>query len=214
MSEVSWSYSKLTLYEQCPAKFKYRYILGLPGAGSAAMERGTAYHKALELHGPGTPTPLWLAPHLPHIQGVMKGAKREHIITFAPKWEKLKEGARYWFKAVLDIMQIKKKVGVVVDWKTGKEYDTHVDQLELYSAAAVVHHDLDIVTGYGYYLDMPPGAMREKVKVTKAGAKGILHFWDERLKPMTTDKIHAARPGHYCNWCDYSRNKGGPCTKG
>ena len=43
-----WSYSSLSTYESCPAKWYYGYIVGLTGEPSPAMARGTRLHADCE----------------------------------------------------------------------------------------------------------------------------------------------------------------------
>ena len=45
---TSWSFSRWNVYEECPAKAKYKFIDKLKEPGSAAMDRGTALHKQCE----------------------------------------------------------------------------------------------------------------------------------------------------------------------
>ena len=50
---LPWSHSKLGLYEDCPARAKFRYIMKFPTTKHAAASRGTNTHQGIEdyLHG-------------------------------------------------------------------------------------------------------------------------------------------------------------------
>src|SRR3954468_18466697 len=43
-----FSYSRLQLYERCPLRFYYRYILGLPERLTAPLALGKAVHQSIE----------------------------------------------------------------------------------------------------------------------------------------------------------------------
>ena len=43
-----FSYSRLQLYETCPLRFYYRYILGLPEHVTAPLALGKAVHQSIE----------------------------------------------------------------------------------------------------------------------------------------------------------------------
>ena len=55
-----WSYSSLSTYKQCPAKWKFSYIDGIEWPASAAMLRGTRMHSMAEDFLNGT---LMAVPH-------------------------------------------------------------------------------------------------------------------------------------------------------
>src|SRR5690554_2038433 len=45
----TFSFSRLNLYETCPKKFYYRYVLKLPEPQTKPLALGKAVHKAIEL---------------------------------------------------------------------------------------------------------------------------------------------------------------------
>ena len=54
MSKMSLSYSRLSTFEQCPAKFDYLYVTkAVRDQGSEASEYGNRVHEVLELYGKG-----------------------------------------------------------------------------------------------------------------------------------------------------------------
>ena len=46
--KLSFSYSKMTLYKECPQKYKFRYILKIPEKPKYYFAFGTALHKVME----------------------------------------------------------------------------------------------------------------------------------------------------------------------
>jgi putative RecB family exonuclease len=54
--KLSFSYSKLGLYRECPQKYKFRYILKIPEKPKYYFAFGTALHKVMEfMYAVGTP---------------------------------------------------------------------------------------------------------------------------------------------------------------
>ena len=46
---TTWSYSRWTTYEDCPARARYKFLDRLPDPSGPGEDRGTALHKAAEL---------------------------------------------------------------------------------------------------------------------------------------------------------------------
>jgi RecB family exonuclease len=56
--QLSFSYSKLGLYKECPQKYKFRYVLKIPEKPKYYFAFGNAMHKVMEfLYSAGTPFP-------------------------------------------------------------------------------------------------------------------------------------------------------------
>ena len=53
MKYAPYSASRLAVYEQCPRKFKYKYVdkIPVPFEPSLALTRGKVIHSLLEFHG-------------------------------------------------------------------------------------------------------------------------------------------------------------------
>ena len=103
-------------------------------------------------------------------------------------------------------------VGVcsVAEWKSGKPKDSHSEQRSLYAAYAWKHWVQPITRVTTYYLEDTAPPQRLTVK-SEEGFENIRVKWQQRIDEMQTNSICAPRPGFHCNWCDYSKKKGGPC---
>jgi hypothetical protein len=97
----------------------------------------------------------------------------------------------------------------IAEWKSGTPKDTHADQRKLYALFGLRGWQPDVVEVTTYYLEdtAPP----ERLVVKPSAEEKLKDLWRGRVEQMQKDKICAPRSGAYCQWCDYSRLKGGPC---
>jgi len=217
---TAWSYSRISLWEQCPLKFKLKHIDKLPEEQSPAASRGDTIHKeaAAFISGATTGFPpslakfdaqMWELHDLPRDSVVV-----EQQWGFTKSWRPTGWfGANTWFRNILD-------VGVVypdghsdvVDHKTGKEYPDHADQRELNALSLMCRFpDVSHVTSRMWYLD----AGHETIAEFEQHQKGELQEkWEKRVAPMFADTVFAPRPNDKCKWCAYARSKNGPCKFG
>lgn len=212
-----WSYSKVSTYERCPKKkgFKYDERLRPIAEKSAAALRGDELHKDLELHiDKGLyEVPEWMRPHQPHLERYANGLKEQRI-CLNEEWEVVAEGDETCI-FIIDLLHIEEPFATVIDYKSGKRYDNHAEQIELYSAAVLwALPEIERVEGKCYYLDEKPGSWGKPVFVDRDNMVAIRARWDSRVVMMDVDTECAPRPGWYCKWCEYRKSEGGPCRFG
>jgi hypothetical protein len=214
---MSWSYSKLSTYERCPAIKKYRYDLKVvvEQTQHPAAIRGTQMHDDLETHvGKNIfEVPEWMRPHVPHLEKYQQGNK-EFKIRLTEDWEPVVED--HWLICIIDLSFIEDgKWATIVDYKSGKRYESHQEQIELYNLATLAQYpDVERVEGKCYYLDEPPGSWGQPVFTLREQFDTVRDRWLERVTMMDADTECAPRTGYYCKWCDYRKSNGGPCTFG
>lgn len=213
---MSWSYSKLSTYEKCPALKMYKYDLKIPvvAVQSPAMERGSALHTDLENHlGRGLyEVPEWMRPHFPHLEKYQTGHK-EMVIRLTDKWEPVVED--HWLICIIDLNHVEDKSATVIDYKSGKRYPSHLEQIELYNLSVLAQYpELELVEGKCYYLDEPPGSWGKPVFTSREAFDAVKQRWVDRVIMMDSDTEGAPRPGYYCRWCDYRKSNEGPCKFG
>lgn len=211
-----WSYSSISTYESCPAKWKFSYIDHIPTPTSPAMERGTRFHSYCEdyLKGNLTVIPWELKKVGLRLEDLrQKGAKSEETWLLNQDWKPDAENP--WIKAIIDVHWFDgPKVLQVRDFKSGREYPEHRDQLELYAVIGLAHFpEVQRAEYAAIYLDgghtsnegsILRGSMMDS-KVVK---------WHEKATTMMADEEYRPKPGAACRWCDYSAKRGGPCQAG
>lgn len=148
----AWSYSSITLFDQCPKKYYHmRVVKDIKEPESEAMLYGTAVHTAAEEYvRDGTPIPEQYKYMEPMLEKLMKidgekicelkmGIKKVDG-KFAPCGFFDKD---VWYRGIADLLIIdsKKKEARVIDYKTGKS-SRYADpkQLALMAACVFVHY--------------------------------------------------------------------------
>ena len=213
---MAHSYSSWSTHEKCPAKYKYSYIDKLPRSppGPAAA-RGTEIHNAVEtvLRGGepagGTPTP---AGYKNWLRGLTEYTLHPELKwSVGEDWQPVPYAEAVW-RGYMDLLiapEEGENVLNIYEWKTGKVYPEHAHQAELY---ALVGHSLypEVATVMvtNVYFDQGKSVERE---YEAAHVEGIQAVWNRRRKNVERDDIHPANPGFYCRFCDYAKDKGGPC---
>lgn len=208
-----WSYSALSTWKECAAKYAYSYIYNLPWPGSAAMERGTRLHSLCEnyLNDPAMPVPYdvrKIGRDLDHMRNA--GAKAEQVWLVNKNWEPVEDQNEAWVKAIVDVHWTSGEVLHIRDFKSGREYPSHRDQLGLYSILGLLRypHLARAESGATYidggYTGMEGSIIREMVPK-------LIEKWDADARRMESDVDFIANPGAACRWCPYAKSAGGPC---
>lgn len=189
------------------------------------LARGTMLHSEAEnyitgrrgqdeMHQDLEPVKTWLAAYR---LGYKKNLVRvEQEIAVDVHWNQVEWfSPKAWLRTKIDVQDMRKKTTwEVVDWKTGKykpdgEYS---DQLNIYATAVLsVFEQPKVVMSKLIFIDAGKDVVRPEGKVTRKVLAEAQARWEARVKPMFADETFVARPGGYCRWCPYSKNKGGPC---
>jgi CRISPR/Cas system-associated exonuclease Cas4 (RecB family) len=220
-----WSYSTITGWQQCPKRTKLRKVDKLPDPSGPAAERGTHFHKQVELyltkglpltnHGAYVPPKLdAFVPLLDKLRGYDLGVERQ--VAFDRSWRQVDFfGEEAWGRMVWDVSWYDAPVARIIDWKTGKPRPgEHGIQLELYSAAAMLlHPEAERVVATDEYLDIGPQG-RLSHTMMRGEEVSVLDRWRRLAEMMENDTLFPARPGQHCRWCAFRGSKGGPCEFG
>lgn len=229
-----YSFSQWENYDGCPQRWKFKSIMKLPSSppGPAAA-RGLDMHDRCDkfitnqigenqlMYGSpsmrfGDKKPAVIAekyvPILQEFRDHPNGAKHaEYKIGFDEEWY-LCGGLSSKAKVIMVLDAVRAIEGVchIGEWKSGKPKPTHGDQRKLYAMAGIKAWMAETTIVTTYYLEdtAPP----ERLVVRDTAWPKLVMLWDDRFDRMARDKICAPKPGNHCNWCDYARAKGGPCT--
>jgi len=208
-----WSYSSISTYESCPAKWKYSYVDQLPYKASAAMERGSRLHLDCEkfLKTSSHVLPWELSKMGPRLMDLkMKGAVSEETWCLDDKWKP--DMVNPWVKAIVDVHWLEGNTVLHVrDFKSGREYPDHRDQLELYALIGLCRFPDVKRAEYGaIYLDT--GHVSNEGAVIRGDMMDKkVQSWHDRAIRIFADNDYLPNPGGACRWCDYAASKGGPC---
>jgi len=110
----------------------------------------------------------------------------------------VKEGAR------------RETVVAIADYKTGKERPDHALQRSLYALGALIMYpDAARATAAHWYLDAGKEGGPEVWE--RSQLPDLKREWTNRSRAMLGDRTFSPTPGRHCQWCAFSKEKGGPC---
>lgn len=215
----AWSFSRLSGYEKCPLQA----VLDLnkikteaPGPalikGSEIHEHLSRYLQKFESRLRGEVIHKSIGVLLRSLRKLKKGTslRVEQQWAFKKNWMITEWFASdAWCRMVVDVAVAFKDSVRVVDFKTGKIYASHDDQLGLYALGSFMKFpEVNTVTVELWYTDIGATSIKE---YDRSSVQTLQKYWEGRAKPMLKDRKFAPRPGGYCRWCLYSTAKGGPC---
>jgi len=217
-----WSYSKLSTYEQCPRQFRHKYIDKLPQPEPGpALARGLDIHEKAEKFVTGVikKLPKELEAYSDEFKSLKKmGGTKEIDCSFTKDFQPTAWNAwdNVWCISKLDsTCKIEDDEACIIDYKTGKVYDTHKDQSDVYALAGFIHWPhVDYITGEFWYLDQPNEEPGIWVYERKQHFKQLQNLFARRVAAMSKDTKFNIKPSYKCKWCDFNISKGGPCDPG
>ena len=223
MTELCVSYSGMSLYGQCPSAFNRRYNLkektpSSDGKPSEAMLRGTRVHKGVENFLLGE------ADDIPEEAESFRGlfyairdereSEPEKRFGFTDDWSETTFGDTQTgsVRGMLDIAYEHDGVAYVFELKTGKIYEDHQKQQNLYSLAGLLlYPEVREVRCSLVYLD---GGIEKSVVTPRKREDTWKHYWRKKIVACQPPQEYKATPSWKCRFCDYNVDKGGTCDEG
>jgi CRISPR/Cas system-associated exonuclease Cas4 (RecB family) len=211
---VSYSYSAIKLYEQCPLKYKLTRIDHLVEPSGDAANRGKTIHAEIEAILKGGLN--LLSDDIKHLEEKLSNwikvnGQSELPVGINDKWEPVAFDADdVMFRGIIDLF-IKEQDGraTVLDFKTGKHRD-YSDQVTVYSTVILsTMPDVDTVENVIEFIDL---AKTDRYKpVTRSDLPKLQLQLKGRITTIEKDKIYAPNPSVLCKWCHFRKSNGGPC---
>lgn len=213
------SHSRMKTWEQCPRKAKYKFIDKLKEPGSEAMDRGLAVHKQIEewiKGGCADKCPPAAAGRGRSIMGYISQANAngadihtELQVAVNADWKRTEWfGHDVYQRVVYDLLIIHEDYAMVADHKTGKVYDDHEQQMELYAASVMSIYGVDEVECVIFYLDQNH---TQSCKYDSSNLDALKRRVDDRARVIMSDRTFATNPSYKCRWCHFRKENGGPC---
>lgn len=208
-----WSYSRLSDWENCPLKAKFKHVDKMREPGSAAMDRGSLIHTLAEKYVKGEIKII--PPEIAAFQEEFAELKKSNPVCesewgFTKEWKPTGYfGSDVWLRVKTDVFSVKKNHGRIIDHKTGQEKEAHDQQLSLYGTSLLIQQPkVEVVSTELWYLDQ---GTKRSVEFTRDQLPEMIEHWNERVRPMLEDKSFVATPNRLCNWCFFRKSNGGPC---
>jgi CRISPR/Cas system-associated exonuclease Cas4 (RecB family) len=216
------SFSGMNLYGQCPSAFNRRYNLHEknPGEGepSEAMLRGTRVHKGVEEFLLGNEDEI--PEEAESFRGLFYALRDERDATpeqkfcFTDDWGTTTFGdsKNGKVRGMLDIAYEHDGTVHVFEIKTGKIYEEHAKQRNLYSLAGLLlYPGTHTVRSTLLYLD---SAIQKSVEIPREKEGSWKYYWDQKIKAVQPPQPYTATPSWRCRFCEYNVEKGGTCKEG
>lgn len=211
------SYSSISTYRKCPKYFHWCYVLGNKTPPNASADRGTELHSLLEEFFKGGSYPSTnrtLKPWQRFMEALTVHkvvAEMECAVT--SEWNPApyeSEGA--YARGKFDLRSHEGDNVHIYDWKSGRIYDSHKGQAEMYVAL-----DMTPYVGAHYYthfvyLDIPLHVETMPYSLAKKGAirdnlKTIIDTINDATEYKATPSTDS------CKYCPLSWRKGGECRE-
>ena len=208
-----WSYSALKDFERCPRLYHWRRIQRIPEISpSPALERGNLLHQKIEDYLMGKCDLDKMFDRFKDYIDELKskpGLEVEQLWALDRDWRSTsKDLAWLWIK--MDAYHpIGKTRARVVDWKSGGIYGENAEQVRMYAIGAMSKSPkIKEVEVELCYLDQ-----KQLHSETIKRREVAIHVSDFNKRAAAIEAETKFRPqtGKHCNWCAYSKAKGGEC---
>lgn len=229
---TSWSFSRYSLYRQCPFRAKLQNLDKIQEPKTPALVNGAEVHEQAEhyLKGSIRTLPASLAYFRDLFMTLRKQYKAGKNITVEATWAFTKNWAvtRWddwtgcWLRIKTDVTYFEKDMTTlhILDWKTGRFRESmaveYEEQLDLYALGALLMYPrAEVVIPRLVYLD---AGLSYPVVPKRYGQNDLPRLqkaWEKKTKAMLNDTKFTPRPNDKCVWCFYRAsnraNGGGQC---
>lgn len=225
--EIALSWSRLSDYNQCPLKFKLKYIekdkmFKEDESASPHLVRGSNVHKALENYVVQKQSNGELEvkiTSLPEVENTKPFVDRflenytvvipETQIAIDKNWNRVEWFSKdAYYRAILDLIAIRPTDVAIIDYKTGKmrDYDggpSGKGQLHLSGAISLsLWKEVPEVTTTYAYVDHKQTISK---KFTQEDREGLVKHFDSEYDKVNSDKEFRPTVNEFCKWCPATR---------
>lgn len=225
---LALSHSRLSDFNQCPLKFKLKYIdknplFSMDATKSVHLVRGTNVHAALEKYlvkrKAGEAANLEYSKNLPEVNATiplienyikffgLQNMHPERQICIDSDWkEKDWYSKQAYYRAIFDVIGIGKDIAFIGDYKTGKFTDytpaNGYGQLELSAGIALSIFDVEKVSTQYMYVDHKQTVAKEFTQKDKQ--RIMSHFIEEHEKVNAETQFDPCK-NKFCRWCEATK---------
>lgn len=218
MTPIALSHSRLSDFQQCPLKFKLKYLeKAFPVEDpnkSPHLVRGGNVHKQLEnyvvkkISGQVEIPPTTLSeventkPMIDKFFLEFETVMPEAKLAVNSSWSKVDWfDSDAYYRAQIDLIAMSDNVGLVVDWKTGKvnDYSGYGGQLHLTAAMvmSVFPQFEELTTAYAYV----DHKRTYPIRFQRTELPALVEHFDNESKRVNSEKELGPTPNEFCGWC-------------
>lgn len=206
---IAWSYSALSMFENCPRKYWAVKIKKVDDTNAKNYE-GDQDHQSIEnffKHNHAlTEKMQGLLPVFTRLQAAPGEQYVEHSMTLTNqlvpcRWN---DWDNAWVRGAGDYVKVHGNTAIYFDWKSGKVNKNIADQVDLTSLLLFRHFpQVEIVKGAMYFYN------HDKLvpHTTRKSDEGLLwNGWFTRVQALEQAKLEdnwPATPNPLCGWCPY-----------
>lgn len=212
---IALSYSRLSTYEQCPRQFRAQYITKTypQDDDNPHFIRGKRIHKQMEDYTLAKA----LDGNLPELSHEAQNGKgivdsvianfdqvyAEQQIAIDDDWSKIDWfDKQAYYRAIFDLVALKGKQGLIIDWKTGKvrDYDdTSTGQLHLSATILLsIQPQLDFVDTAYSFLEHKHTIKR---RFERSQLPELMKPFQEAYITVNSDNEFLPKKNKYCYFC-------------
>lgn len=213
---VGWS--KLDSFETCAARFFWTYVTPPPGyvqKVNPAFAKGTRVHDNIDkwLNGKHPALSLEALPMRAELVNLKKFKPRtEEEWAFDEDFEPRPIGFRKgdYLRGKIDALKMAPASATVIDFKTGKQRGGKGEQPRFYAFLTLIREPrVRTVMPEFWYVEHGVIAPGELVHRNELPA--MRKLYKQRFIKIHTENKWAPKRNQYCDWCDFSKTKNGPC---
>jgi hypothetical protein len=207
---ITWSYSGLGLFQQCPRKYYHlRVIKDIVEPKTDAITYGEMVHKAAEDYiGKGVPVPEKFAFITPVLDVLKEIPGTKHCEYKMGLTEELDPCGFFdknvWYRGIADLLIINDQVAHIIDYKTGKSAQyADTKQLELMALSIFKHFPQVKKVKSGLLFVIANDFVKADFKADDQGMHWMRWLEDTaRLEKSIELGIWNPRPNFSCKgWC-------------
>ena len=228
----AWSFSRLSIFEQCAFRAKLAYVDKIPeperplpkGKTEHANDRGSRIHDAAEAYVRGN---ALMTDELHNFDAEFRKLNElfkqgrvqlEGEWAVDQSWEPTAwRSSDTWGRIKLDaLVTLTPDHAVVIDYKTGRKYGnevSHAKQGQLYQLATFLRYpELQTIDVEFWYLDQDEITT---TRYTRRQGERFFKYFDQQARAMTEAVEFPPKPNMYsCRWCPYGPKGTGDCKVG
>ena len=205
--KTPWSYSVLSMFEQCPKKFYHLKIArDIKDSDSSFSSEGKEIHDAMfqrVIKGKPLPLPIRQYEKIAARFADSKGEKYgEMKMCLNNKFEPVDWFAKdAWVRAIVDLLIVRDNTAIIVDWKTGKK---RLDWTQLQLTAAVLSRLMPEIENFKLVFAWLRNSEFSTEDIKRGEIKGIWAGLLPRVKLIEQSKAttsFGAKESGLCRYC-------------
>ncbi len=220
MNYAPYSASKISIFDECPYKFKLQYVdrVKVPFVEKAFFEKGKFFHYAFQFYPNDVPKPFnfrlssksEIKEYVNILNDFLRNKEIRNLLLTEDENEReisfsFRKSNRVLFKGIIDYLSFRDDVAVIVDWKSGKNWNKILGktdiQIPLYALWVLENYsNINRIDASYFYVEEND---RDKTTFTREKLPELKDTFDNKINMIETEKEWCKTPHSFCKYCDY-----------